>query len=211
MKISDLQITEGKNDPHIFKAVFLVGGPGSGKSYVGKKIIAGSGLKYVNLDTFFEMFAKKKNVSPTELLANDYDTLKRSGELSGKQQSLYAEQRLGMLIDGTGRNIDRIFKSKRLLEILGYSTIAVFVNTSEDVAITRNANRERSVSVDFLKQAHGEVRKNLGAIQNEFKDVIIIDNDSDGADLATDWKKIQKFINGPLTYRAQEWIKNENK
>ena len=27
-------LDEGPNDPHIFKAVFLAGGPGSGKSFV---------------------------------------------------------------------------------------------------------------------------------------------------------------------------------
>ena len=30
-------VEEGVNDPHIFKAVFMAGGPGSGKSFVAKK------------------------------------------------------------------------------------------------------------------------------------------------------------------------------
>ena len=54
MKIYDIlenhQIEEGPNDPAIFKAVFLAGGPGSGKSYVATKILSGLGLKPVNSD-----------------------------------------------------------------------------------------------------------------------------------------------------------------
>ena len=33
------QMEEGVNDPHIFKAVFLAGGPGSGKSFVANKML----------------------------------------------------------------------------------------------------------------------------------------------------------------------------
>ena len=32
------EVTEGVNDPGIFKAVFLAGGPGSGKTYVAKQL-----------------------------------------------------------------------------------------------------------------------------------------------------------------------------
>ena len=37
LKLMDL-LTEGVHDDGIFKAVFLAGGPGSGKSYVAKQI-----------------------------------------------------------------------------------------------------------------------------------------------------------------------------
>ena len=36
---------KGPNDPNIFKAVFMAGGPGSGKSYVADKLLKGRGLK----------------------------------------------------------------------------------------------------------------------------------------------------------------------
>ena len=34
----ELEITEGVNDSGIFKAIVMAGGPGSGKSYVAKKL-----------------------------------------------------------------------------------------------------------------------------------------------------------------------------
>ena len=54
----EVTIDEGVNDPGIFKAVFLAGGPGSGKTYVAKQLfgipdkfnISMSGLKMVNSD-----------------------------------------------------------------------------------------------------------------------------------------------------------------
>ena len=48
-------IMEGVNDPSIFKAVFLAGGPGSGKSFVvGKTGLTALGLKLINSDPAFE-------------------------------------------------------------------------------------------------------------------------------------------------------------
>ena len=54
-------IHEGPNDPHIFKAVFLSGSPGSGKSFVSGKMLRGSGLKTVNSDDVYEYLASKNN------------------------------------------------------------------------------------------------------------------------------------------------------
>ena len=55
-------LTEGVFDKGILKAVFMAGGPGSGKSYVASQLfgipkkmnISMAGLKSVNSDTEFE-------------------------------------------------------------------------------------------------------------------------------------------------------------
>ena len=53
IKLIDL-LNEGVRDPGIFKAIFLAGGPGSGKSYVAKKLgLKTLGLIVVNSDLFF--------------------------------------------------------------------------------------------------------------------------------------------------------------
>ena len=56
-------IKEGVYDPGIFKAFFMAGGPGSGKSYVSSSAFAGSGLKFVNSDTIFERGLRKAGLS----------------------------------------------------------------------------------------------------------------------------------------------------
>ena len=48
------QLQEGVYDPNIFNAIFLAGGPGSGKSYVVKRSSGGLGLKIVNSDDIYE-------------------------------------------------------------------------------------------------------------------------------------------------------------
>ena len=48
-------LQEGLYDPNNFKAFFMAGGPGSGKSYVVRKSTGGTGLKIVNSDEAFEL------------------------------------------------------------------------------------------------------------------------------------------------------------
>ena len=69
-------INEGVYDPNILKAIFLAGGPGSGKSSVANTIFgvdnimkstSATGLKQVNSDPAFEMFLKKAGVDPKNL------------------------------------------------------------------------------------------------------------------------------------------------
>ena len=66
IKLSEL-LHEGINDPGILKAVFLAGGPGSGKTYVAKGLfgiperlnISQSGMKMVNSDKELKFLLNK--------------------------------------------------------------------------------------------------------------------------------------------------------
>ena len=53
-------LNEGLYDPNIFKAFFLAGGPGSGKTFVTKGSFGGTGLRMINSDTAFEVALKKE-------------------------------------------------------------------------------------------------------------------------------------------------------
>ena len=57
------ELQEGLQDPNIFKAFFLAGGPGSGKSYVVRKTTGGTGLRVVNSDDAFESLLQKAGLS----------------------------------------------------------------------------------------------------------------------------------------------------
>ena len=43
----DQFLNEGVYDPHIFKAFFLAGGPGSGKSFISKSLFTGLSLIHI--------------------------------------------------------------------------------------------------------------------------------------------------------------------
>ncbi|SVD88587.1 uncharacterized protein METZ01_LOCUS441441, partial [marine metagenome] len=56
-------LAEGVYDRNIFKAFFLAGGPGSGKSWVSAKTLSGAGLKVINSDAAFERLLAKERMS----------------------------------------------------------------------------------------------------------------------------------------------------
>ena len=56
-------INEGVYDKNIFKAFFLAGGPGSGKSWVSARTLMGQGMKVINSDDGFERYAKNAGLN----------------------------------------------------------------------------------------------------------------------------------------------------
>ena len=61
--ITFTELQEGVYDPNIFKAFFIAGGPGSGKSFVVRKTTGGLGMKIVNSDDIFEKLLDKEGLS----------------------------------------------------------------------------------------------------------------------------------------------------
>ena len=57
----------------------------------------------------------------------------------------YIRGRLGLVIDATGRDYNVINRQRSMLQMLGYDTYMIFVNTSLEVALQRNRVRTRSV------------------------------------------------------------------
>ena len=52
-------LSEGRNDPSIFHAIFMAGSPGAGKSHVAKLLALNTlGYKEINSDTQFEKYMK---------------------------------------------------------------------------------------------------------------------------------------------------------
>ena len=209
------ELQEGVYDPNIFKAFFLAGGPGSGKSYVVRRTTGGTGLKIVNSDPVFENLLKKAGLSlkmPPEEFERKEVVRGRAKELTKKQQANYLEGRLGIIIDGTGKDANRILKQKAGLEELGYDTYMIFVNTSIDVALERNEKRARSLQPSFVVKSWKDVQANIGAFNNMFRQgFIVVDNNDAGEDVfQTVWKRIQGLLRKKGTNsRAQNWIASE--
>ena len=209
------KLQEGVYDPNIFKAFFLAGGPGSGKSYVVRRTTGGLGLKIVNSDNAFEKLLKDAGLSlkmpPEELEPRDV-VRDKAKALTKKQQSNYIEGRLGLVIDGTGKNYDKITKQARDLQQLGYDTHMIFVNTSLDVALERNAQRPRSVDETIVVKSWKEVQQNIGKFSNFFKgNFVIVDNNEAGEDVFGEvWKRIKNLVRQKVqNTRAKEWIRME--
>ena len=135
-------IEEGVNDPAIFKAVFLAGGPGSGKSFiVGQTALTALGFKVINSDDAFENALKKAGLktTPDDIYSPKGQEIRKGAvALTGKRMQLAIDGRLGLVIDGTGKNYEKISGQARDLKALGYETAMIFVNTTEEDALFRN-------------------------------------------------------------------------
>ena len=209
------ELQEGLYDPNIFKAFFLAGGPGSGKSYVAGKATAGSGLKSVNSDDAFEHMLNKAGLSlkmpPEETEPRDVIRAKAK-EVTAKKQKNFVEGRLGLIIDGTGQKSEKILNQKAKLEELGYDTYMIFVNTSLDVALARNAARSRSVAEPIVVKSWKDVQGNIGKFSNMFRGgMIIVDNNDANEDILFQvYKRVKGLLRKKITNtRAKNWMAME--
>tara|TARA_B100000700_G_scaffold86333_1_gene97137 strand:- start:194 stop:889 length:696 start_codon:yes stop_codon:yes gene_type:complete len=213
-------IYEGVYDPGIFKAFFLAGGPGSGKTFVTQSAFAGTGLKLVNSDVKFERDLKKANLSLKMPDEEKYfrDIIRQGAkQFVGKQMDQYLKGRLGMIIDSTARDYSTIQRQYNLLRNIGYDCYMIFVNTSLDVALERNRTRSRSIPEYIVQKSWKGVQANMGAFQKVFghNKLLIVDNNKDDKELVTQTlNTASRFIRSrlrtkPETQIAMSWIKRE--
>ena len=231
MRLTDL-LKEGVYDPGILKCIFMAGGPGSGKSKVTDEIfglghglsrVNAAGIKIVNSDTAFEQQLKKNGINPKELAKIEKDEpelWKKITEDPNGVRSLakktterikgfYEAGRLGMIIDGTGDDVEKIQRLKREAEAMGYDTFMVFVNTSLEVAKYRNSMRSRVLPDNLLVPSWKECQNNLGKFQTMFSgNFRIVDNSNDGNNVTPDVKKavdnfVRTGIRNPI---GKQWV-----
>ena len=142
-------LQEGVYDPGIFKAYFLAGGPGAGKSFVTKSAFSGLGLKMVNSDSVLTRYLEKEGLSlkMPDSEKDQRDKLRAKAKVTtAARLDLYIQGRLGCIMDGTARDFGLISRQQRLFKFLGYQTIMIFVNTSLEVSLERNKARDRTVN-----------------------------------------------------------------
>ena len=209
------ELQEGVYDPNILKAFFLAGGPGSGKSYVVKRTTGGLGMKILNSDDQFERLLKDAGLDskmpPEEKQPRDV-ARDRAKDLTTFQRRNFVRGRLGLIIDGTGKDYDKIAYQARELEGLGYDTHMIFVNTSLDVALQRNKERDRSVPEPIAVKSWNAVQRNIGKFSNFFKgNFIIIDNNNPNEDMMKQvFKRVRSLANKKVqNSRGKAWISHQ--
>lgn len=220
-------LTEGVYDPGIFKAVFTAGGPGSGKSYVATTLfgmpekmpfVSSSGLKGVNSDAAFETYMEKAKMS-TNLQKLTGSQFKKAMQMRDKAKRVtmkrmteFINGKLGMLIDGTGKDYPKIEKMVKALQKQGYDCFMVFVNTDLNVALDRNSKRDRVLPDKIIKDSWQAVQSNLGKFQSLFgaNNMLVVDN-TEYKDFAKIVKKsANSFVKRPIkNHVAKKWIQQE--
>jgi len=213
-------LNEGVYDPGIFKAFFLAGGPGSGKTFVTQSAFSGTGLKVVNSDAAFERGLKKANLSlkmPDEEEYFRNIIRQRAKTTAANILDTYVQGRLGLVIDATGRDLPLVQRQVSMLRNIGYDCYMVFVNTSLDVALERNKKRPRSIPEYIVTKSWEGVQANIGSFQRVFSPnkMLIVDNNRSEKELVSNvLNQASKFIRSRLRTKpengiALSWIKKE--
>ena len=211
------QLIEGVYDPNIFKAFFMAGGPGSGKSRTvekglgqssGKISVTGTGLKIVNSDDVFEKYLKAAKLSfemPFKQAQMRDVRRAKAKAVTKKRFDNYVEGRLGLVIDGTGKDFGKILTQATSLRNIGYDVYMIFVNTSLEVALERNKERARHVPEKHVIDSWKDVQGNIGKFQQVFgaKNFIIVDNNNADDKI---FDAVSKKIRGLLSKKVDNFI-----
>ena len=139
----------------------------------------------------------------------------KAKRMTRKFQNNYLLGRLGQVIDGTGKDFDKIRGHRELYKDMGYDTYMVFVNTSLEIALERNQLRDRKLDDRMVEKMWKEVQNNLGHFQKLFGSdkMLIVDNSEFGGDVLNQVEKqIAKHINSAIQNPLGKlWIKEQIK
>jgi thymidylate kinase len=88
----------------------------------------------------------------------------------------------------------------------------IFVNTSLDVALKRNAERARSLVEPMVVKSWKDVQGNIGKFSNMFRaGFIVVDNNNAGEDILNAvYKRVKGLLRKKVqNTRAHEWMATE--
>ena len=142
--VTESYLEEGLQDTGKMKAIFLAGGPGSGKDFIMKKTLEGHGLTEINSDNAFEHLMRMQGLDPMMPREQDYERNLARGSakrITKEKERLTLAGRRGVIINGTADDPEHISQVKKQLENLGYESKMLFVNTNDQVSKQRNFER----------------------------------------------------------------------
>jgi len=233
------ELLEGVYDPGIFKAFFLAGGAGSGKSYSAEKATGSAagkfqwddsmsklkpgkvgpyGLKVVNSDEQLEYGLMKAKMSSNMKAYTSGEVERKelirtkAKKVTKKREQLWINGRLGLIIDGTAKDLTKLGIKKKALEDVGYDTYMIFVNTSIDVAIQQNNARARKLPDQIIRDTWNEVQGIKDQLANLFPGGFVeIVNNRAGEDVFRKaFVEVGKLIKrSPTKPAAKMWIAHE--
>ena len=218
---------EGRNDPSIFKAVFMAGAPGAGKTFVSDWMSLGPqlGYKVINSDMEFTRYMKDAGLTDengavilepeTEFQRGVIRTVAKRHTKAKHDSALIG--RLGLVIDGTGANASKVTGQKKTLEALGYECAMVYVSIPLEDSIASDKKRgedgERSIGPELVTAKFKQLDKSIPKLKKAFGTMFfVIDN--------TVREKTPAIIRGvlntitkwskkmPRNKAAKTWMKN---
>ena len=173
----------------MFKAIFISGGPGSGKDIIIREAIAQQNAVEITSTTAISILNDKHKLY----------------EFSRDTRREAIRQRQPLIITGTTNEQYNIIAIREELEELGYETMMVFVNTSNESSRKRNEGHERMMA-ESVRQERWEVTQLVAEKFNqEFKKYLEFDNSVD-LNESTEFETSEKEEDISIIYEMSNWF-----
>lgn len=182
-----------------FKAIFVTGGPGSGKDVVLREAIAEARAVELNSVQAMEYLNDKQRLSEK---TSDY-----------RREAI--RNRLPLIINGPADNQEKILTIKEELEELGYDTLMVFVDTTNEASKDRNEKLAKMITESVRQDKWNLAQENRESYNKVFDNFIHFDNSATLEDIEesiTDtYQTINRFIEGKTFNEiSYSWLENHN-
>ena len=183
-----------------FRAIFVTGGPGSGKDIIIREAIAESRIVELNFVQAQEYLVDKQKLSEK---TNDF-----------RRESI--RNRGPLIINGPADDKDRISYIKEELEELGYETMMVFVDTSNEVSKERNSSLSRMMVESIRQDKWTKSQRNTKYFTESFKTFAAFDNtgdlDSKEEDISEVYESTKEFLDSnTFGETAEDWLDRRSK
>ena len=183
-----------------FKAIFVTGGPGSGKDIIIREAIAEARIVELNL-----------------IQARDY--LGDKQKLSEKTSDFRREairNRGPLIINGPADDREKLSYVREELEELGYETLMVFVNTTNEASKERNTLLSRMMVESIRQDKWLKAQENTKYFNEMFTNFVSFDNtgdiDSKDGDIHEIYQMPESFLDRKsVNEKVNDWLQRNNK
>ena len=173
----------------MFKAIFISGGPGSGKDIIIREAIAQQNAVEITSTTAISILNDKHKLY----------------EFSRDSRREAIRQRQPLIITGTTNEQYNILTIREELEELGYETMMVFVNTSDESSRKRNEGHERMMAESVRKERWEVTQLVAEKFNQEFKKYLEFDNSID-LNEANEFETSEKEEDISIIYEMTNWF-----
>lgn len=173
----------------LFKAIFVSGGPGSGKDIIIREAISEQNAVEINSTTAINILNDKHKLF----------------EFSRDPRREAIRNRLPLIITGTTNEQFNILSIREELEELGYETMMIFVNTTNESSKKRNEAHERVLSESVRQQRWDVTQLVAEKYSQEFTKYLEFDNSLD-LNEANDFEKAEKAEDISIIYEMTNWF-----
>jgi predicted kinase len=173
----------------LFKALFICGGPGSGKDIIIREAVS-------------EKTATEMNPTLAINILNDKHKLHEQSK-DFRREAI--RNRKPLIINGTTNEQFNIVEIKNELEELGYETMMIFVNTTNDSSKKRNEGREKMMA-ESVRQERWEIAQKITEdFNSRFNKYLEFDNSLDLKE-ANDFEIAQKEEDIAIIHEMSNWF-----